>query len=243
MASQDYPLITDPHAPTHLPQTADSTTADYYAHSAFTTNENSDADKSVSGSGSGSKRNPYYYKKQKTGNTSETASDYRVDYRKDREEWSDTAIACLLEAYTEKFNQLNRGNLRGRDWEEVAEAVSERCGGSYNGDNSNSSNDKQQQQKAWKSVEQCKNKIDNLKKRYKVELQRMNSSGSASSNWHWFKQIEAIMGNINNNSNLVNKSIVAETEERSGGAAASPIAVSPLTRQAKRCMPFYNISV
>ncbi|XLR55326.1 hypothetical protein S83_005998 [Arachis hypogaea] len=36
-----------------------------------------------------------------------------AEYRKDREEWSDTAIVCLLDAYTEKFTQLNRGNLRG----------------------------------------------------------------------------------------------------------------------------------
>ncbi|KAH9768793.1 Uridine monophosphate kinase [Citrus sinensis] len=209
MSSQDYPLIPESHAPTRLPQTTDSTdAANYYAHSAFTTNEDSDADKSGSGSGSGSgKRNPYYYKKQKTG---ETASDYRVDFRKDREEWSDTAIACLLEAYTEKLNQLNRGNLRGRDWEEVAEVVSERCGGGNNNNNendnninnnNNSSGEKREVVKAGKSVEQCKNKIDNLKKRYKVEVQRMGSSGSGPSNWLWFKQIEAIMGTINNNHN------------------------------------------
>ncbi|XVF23410.1 hypothetical protein REPUB_Repub13aG0035500 [Reevesia pubescens] len=85
------------------------------------------------------------------------------EYRKDREEWSDTAIACLLEAYTEKFNQLNRGNLRGRDWEEVAEAVTQRCCGGEAGGGG-------EKQKMWKSVEQCKNKIDNLKKRYKVEV-------------------------------------------------------------------------
>ncbi|OMO83964.1 Aspartate/glutamate/uridylate kinase [Corchorus olitorius] len=49
-----------------------------------------------------------------------------AEYRKDREEWSDAAIGCLLEAYLEKLTQLNRGNLRGRDWEEVAAAVTER---------------------------------------------------------------------------------------------------------------------
>lgn len=268
MSSQDYPLIPVPHAPTRLPPTTDSTTAaNYYAHSAFTTKEDSDADKSGSGSGSGSRprRNPYYYKKQKTG---EIASDYRVDYRKDREEWSDTAILCLLEAYSEKLNQLNRGNLRGRDWEEVAEVVSERCGsgGGHNNNNnendnniinnSNSSGEKRQVVKSWKSVEQCKNKIDNLKKRYKVELQRMGGSGSGTSNWLWFKQIEAIMGTINSNHNnaisssnysLVNKSSggggSTEIVERNGGAAAtasaspSPVTVSPLSRQAKRYTP------
>ncbi|KAE8664172.1 Uridylate kinase [Hibiscus syriacus] len=83
-----------------------------------------------------------------------------TEYRKDREEWSDTAIGCLLEAYMEKLTQLNRGNLRGRDWEEVAVAVSERC------------------EKQSKSVEQCKNKVDNLKKRYKLERHRMSDAAS-----------------------------------------------------------------
>ncbi|KAL1193936.1 Uridylate kinase PUMPKIN [Cardamine amara subsp. amara] len=56
-----------------------------------------------------------------------TSSSSAGEYRKDREEWSDAAIACLLDAYSDKFTQLNRGNLRGRDWEEVASSVSERC--------------------------------------------------------------------------------------------------------------------
>ena len=38
-----------------------------------------------------------------------------IEFQKDREEWSDMTIVCLLEAYMEKFTQLNRGNLRGRD--------------------------------------------------------------------------------------------------------------------------------
>lgn len=99
------------------------------------------------------------------------------EYRKDREEWSDTAIVCLLEAYTDKFTQLNRGNLRGRDWEEVAAVVSERC------------------ENQTKSVEQCKNKVDNLKKRYKLERHRMNNGCISTSHWPWFKQMEHIVGN------------------------------------------------
>ncbi|CAI9776743.1 unnamed protein product [Fraxinus pennsylvanica] len=106
-----------------------------------------------------------------------SASSSAGDYRKDREEWSDTAIACLLEAYTDKFVQLNRGNLRGRDWEEVAATVSERC-------------DKQS-----KSVEQCKNKVDNLKKRYKLERHRLSNGGLPASHWPWFQQMEQIVGN------------------------------------------------
>ncbi|PIN09905.1 UMP kinase [Handroanthus impetiginosus] len=126
------------------------------------------------------------------------------DYRKDREEWSDTAIACLLEAYTEKFLQLNRGNLRGRDWEEVATIVSERC-------------------EKTKSVEQCKNKVDNLKKRYKLERHRLSNGGVLVSHWPWFKQMEQVVGN-----SLAAKA--ASEEDRSPGGGGS----SYSTRQSKR---------
>ncbi|XP_059428771.1 uncharacterized protein LOC132162543 isoform X2 [Corylus avellana] len=125
------------------------------------------------------------------------------DYRKDREEWSDAAISCLLDAYTEKFTQLNRGNLRGRDWEEVAATVSERC------------------EKQTKSVEQCKNKVDNLKKRYKLERQRMTNGGVSVSHWPWFKQMENIVGN-----SLPVKT--ATDDDKGGGSATST------PRQSKR---------
>ncbi|CAN6241882.1 unnamed protein product [Urochloa humidicola] len=115
-------------------------------------------------------------KKGRGGGGSSGAS----DYRKDREEWTDGAISSLLDAYTDRFEQLNRGNLRGRDWEDVAGAVTDGQGKTTGG----------------KSVEQCKNKIDNLKKRYKVECQRLTSSGGgAVSHWPWFKKMEQIVGN------------------------------------------------
>ncbi|XP_027365468.1 uncharacterized protein LOC113872254 isoform X2 [Abrus precatorius] len=116
----------------------------------------------------------YGFNKRSKAPPSSTAG---AEYRKDREEWSDTAIVCLLEAYTEKFTQLNRGNLRGRDWEDVAAVVSERC------------------ENQSKSVEQCKNKVDNLKKRYKLERHRMSSGCISTSPWPWFKQLEQIVGN------------------------------------------------
>lgn len=244
MASEDFSLIDDDprlHAPTrHHP--AHSGNSDYFPPT-FT----EDSDPNISGSGVGapatSDPSPYYYKKLKpcssagnnsgrnhsssnNNNNNEGESlggteSYRGggDYRKDREEWSDTAIACLLEAYTEKFNQLSRGNLRGRDWEEVAEMVSERCGGGGSGGekHSTSSNNKS----TYKSVEQCKNKIDNLKKRYKVELQRMNNGALTVSNWHWFKNIEAIVG-----SSVAVKS--GSDEERSAGVQSN------VARQSKR---------
>lgn len=126
-----------------------------------------------------------------------------TEYRKDREEWSDAAIGCLLEAYMEKLTQLNRGNLRGRDWEEVAAAVSERC------------------EKQSKSVEQCKNKVDNLKKRYKLERHRMSDGGITASHWPWFKKMEEIVGN-----SLPAKAVIEEDK-----GSASP---GTVVRQSKR---------
>lgn len=115
----------------------------------------------------------YLSKRSKLGGGG-SATPGGTDNRKDREEWNDTAIECLLDAFMEKFAQLNWGNLRGRDWEEVARIVKERC------------------EKQSKSVEQCKNKVDNLKKRYKLEKHRMNICGVTTSHWPWFKKMEEI---------------------------------------------------
>lgn len=124
---------------------------------------------------------PYPHKRSRL--SSAAAASSGGESRKDREEWSDAAIACLLDAFIEKYTQLNRGNLRGRDWEEVAAAVSERC------------------EKQRKSVDQCKNKVDNLKKRYKLEKHRVSNGsgggggGGTGSHWPWYKKMEVIVGN------------------------------------------------
>uniref|UniRef100_A0A0D9W4J9 UMP kinase n=1 Tax=Leersia perrieri TaxID=77586 RepID=A0A0D9W4J9_9ORYZ len=119
--------------------------------------------------------------------------------RKDREEWTDGAISSLLDSYTDRFEQLNRGNLRGRDWEDVAAAVTDGQG------------------KVGKSVEQCKNKIDNLKKRYKVECQRLASTGGGTSgttsHWPWFRKMEQIVGNPSSPSS--SKALVASDDDKS----------------------------
>lgn len=85
---------------------------------------------------------------------------------------------------------------RSRGWEDVAAAVSDGQGKSSGG----------------KSVEQCKNKIDNLKKRYKVECQRLAGSGaSAVSHWPWFKKMEQIVGN--SSSPASSKALVASDDD------------------------------
>ncbi|PWA91450.1 Aspartate/glutamate/uridylate kinase [Artemisia annua] len=70
--------------------------------------------------------------------------------------------------------------LEFRDWEEVAAIISEHS------------------EKTRKSMEQCKNKVNNLKKRYKLERHRMvmGSGGTnGTSHWPWFKTMEQIVGN------------------------------------------------
>ncbi|CAH1446454.1 unnamed protein product [Lactuca virosa] len=121
------------------------------------------------------------------------------DHRKEREEWSDTAIAILLDSYTDKYMALNRSNLRGKDWEVVAELVAEGC-------------DKHSR----KSIEQCKNKIDNLKKRYKLETQRMESNGGSVSSWIWFKKMERVFGNA-----TITKSGAASDDDKSIGVSSA----------------------
>ncbi|MCL7031620.1 hypothetical protein MKW94_012162 [Papaver nudicaule] len=131
---------------------------------------------------------PVYKKtRSSTSNSVPVVGYYRGDSRKDREEWNDLSIECLLNAYTDKFHQLNRGILRGRDWEDIAAIVTQH-------------NEQQKSSSGVgggsKSVEQCKNKVDNMKKRYKVELGRMNSCGSTVSQWPWFEKIEQICINL-----------------------------------------------
>eukprot|EP00249_Psilotum_nudum_P018648 c26902_g1_i1 orf=445-2097(+) len=128
-------------------------------------------------------------------------------YKKDREEWSDGAISCLLDAYTEKYLQLNRGNLRGSDWEEVAAIVSERANA----------------QKLPKTVDQCKNKVDSLKKRYKTEKKRGVANGMTVSYWPWFKKVDQIAG-------TGAKLSVMSDDEKDGAPGLSSSAMKPTRR-------------
>ena len=86
-------------------------------------------------------------KRARNGAASGTDANRREYY-----EWSHGAVHSLLNIYEEKYSALQRGNLRGRHWHEVAHHVSSREDGS----------------KSAKTSKQCKMKIENLKRRYKV---------------------------------------------------------------------------
>ncbi|KAL2930867.1 Trihelix transcription factor ASIL2 [Bienertia sinuspersici] len=77
--------------------------------------------------------------------------------------WSEEATFTLIEAWGQRFIELNRGNLRQKQWQEVADAVNSRHG---------------HVKKARRTDVQCKNRIDTLKKKYKIEKVRKDESSS-----------------------------------------------------------------
>ncbi|RWW63970.1 hypothetical protein BHE74_00028824 [Ensete ventricosum] len=93
--------------------------------------------------------------------------------------WSDGATSALIDAWGERYLELSRGNLKQKHWQEVADAVTSRDG--YT--------------KAPKTDIQCKNRIDTLKKKYKIEKSKISSSaGGATSSWPFFHRLDLLLG-------------------------------------------------
>ncbi|KAI3881200.1 hypothetical protein MKX03_015905 [Papaver bracteatum] len=89
-----------------------------------------------------------------------------------RDEWSEGAVSCLLDAYETKWVLRNRAKLKGHDWEDVARHVSSRANST----------------KAPKTQTQCKNKIESMKKRYRSE-----SSSNDPSSWPLFQRLDLLL--------------------------------------------------
>ena len=89
-----------------------------------------------------------------------------------RDEWSEGAVSCLLEAYEAKWVLRNRAKLKGHDWEEVACHVSSRANCT----------------KSPKTQTQCKNKIESMKKRYRSE-----SATPDASSWPLFHRLDLLL--------------------------------------------------
>ncbi|KAH6829160.1 hypothetical protein C2S53_014854 [Perilla frutescens var. hirtella] len=94
--------------------------------------------------------------------------------------WTEEATSTLVDAWGQRYLELNRGNLRQKDWQEVADAVNARHGHS---------------KKTRRTDVQCKNRIDTLKKKYKTERARLTeSSGTLTSSWPFFHRLELLIG-------------------------------------------------
>lgn len=94
--------------------------------------------------------------------------------------WSEEATGTLVDAWGRRYLELNRGNLRQKDWQEVADAVNERHGHT---------------KKTMRTDVQCKNRIDTIKKKYKIEKARViESNGAFVSAWPFFEKLDVLIG-------------------------------------------------
>ncbi|KAL3682215.1 hypothetical protein R1sor_000237 [Riccia sorocarpa] len=91
-----------------------------------------------------------------------------------RDDWTESATHVLLEVWGERYISLNKGNLKQEDWEEVAEVVSSVS-------------------KTHKTDVQCKNRLDTLKKKYKVERHKQSVIGSSDSKWPFYKRLDQLL--------------------------------------------------
>ncbi|KAH7511894.1 trihelix transcription factor ENAP1 [Ziziphus jujuba] len=92
----------------------------------------------------------------------------------DEKDWTDHAVFVLLEVWGDRFLQLGRKSLRSEDWHEVAEKVSEEL-------------------KIERTVTQCRNMLDTLKRKYKKEKKKMEETGLNYSKWAYFKKMHMLM--------------------------------------------------
>ncbi|KAK4271698.1 hypothetical protein QN277_020350 [Acacia crassicarpa] len=93
--------------------------------------------------------------------------------------WTEEATSTLVNAWGRRYIQVNRGNLRLKDWQDVADAVNALHGHT---------------KKTLRTDVQCKNRIDTIKKKYKVEKNRVSSPNGAPSTWPFFDRLDVLIG-------------------------------------------------
>ena len=86
--------------------------------------------------------------------------------------WSEGATEILIKAWGDCYVKFNRGNLRQKDWKEIAGEVN-----GHRGSNRR------------KTDIQCKNRIDTLKKKYKLEKAK-----PAPSKWPFYYRLNSLIG-------------------------------------------------
>ncbi|KAL0925132.1 hypothetical protein M5K25_003442 [Dendrobium thyrsiflorum] len=99
-----------------------------------------------------------------------------MPYREDC--WSEGETSVLVDAWGDRFLDLNRGNLRQKQWQEVADAVNARPGAG---------------RRPPRTDVQCKNRIDTLKKKYKIEKVKI-SDGAYGSQWPFYSRLDMLIG-------------------------------------------------
>ncbi|XP_047096499.1 trihelix transcription factor ASIL1 [Lolium rigidum] len=93
--------------------------------------------------------------------------------------WTHEETLALIESYRDKWEALKKGNLRAADWDEVAGAVTARCGRFPTA--------------TYKSGVQCRHKIEKLRKRYRAERSR-SAGRSKGPKWPFFALLHDLAG-------------------------------------------------
>lgn len=109
-----------------------------------------------------------------------------------RDEWSESGILRLLEAYEAKWLLRNRAKLKWSDWVDIAREVSVHCAddaaaaGKPPGHGGGSS---------AKTPNQCKNKVESMKKRYRAETAAVAraSPAAAGLSWRFFARMDGLL--------------------------------------------------
>jgi hypothetical protein len=89
-------------------------------------------------------------------------------------DWTERETFVLLDAWGDKFLQRGKKSLRSDEWQEVAEKVSEKS-------------------KIERTDTQCRNRLDTLKKKYKIERIKLAEDGGGASKWVYFKKMDVLM--------------------------------------------------
>ncbi|KMT04779.1 hypothetical protein BVRB_7g169560 [Beta vulgaris subsp. vulgaris] len=119
--------------------------------------------------------------------------------------WSEGATSVLIDAWGERYMELSRGNLKQKHWKEVADIVSSR----------------EDYGKAPKTDIQCKNRIDTVKKKYKIEKAKI-SSGCGPSRWAFFERLDRLIGGCSGSTPSPNPGVIK-------GSGLSGVTVTPAT--------------
>jgi hypothetical protein len=104
-----------------------------------------------------------------------------------RDEWNEGGIARLLEAYEAKWLLRNRAKLKWTDWVDIALDVSAHCADDAAAGKPNSA----------KTPNQCKNKVESMKKRYRAESAAAARAGTgaaaAGPSWRFFARMDGLL--------------------------------------------------
>ncbi|XP_052167712.1 trihelix transcription factor ENAP1-like [Oryza glaberrima] len=111
-----------------------------------------------------------------------------------RDEWSESGIVRLLEAYEAKWLLRNRAKLKWSDWVDIAHEVSAHC--AMENAAAAAATGKPGSSTA-KTPNQCKNKIESMKKRYRAESAAAARAGPAAAgagpSWRFFARMDGLL--------------------------------------------------